>query len=385
MNKHTRLVVSLLFMFIIVLAAAITRFYYTEPEGTGSNSSQAEIVRRLDSDSKGNRIFSDSNSLYGVIDGSDRIIVAPEWNSLEFAADNCCIASKRIGGHMMCGCIDYEGNIIIPFIYRSITGRSAGKISYYTAVSDSDNSVVIYSSSFRPMFRRSWDSCVANTNGLVLSTAKGIYTYSPSSEDFLFKSASVTGEALGCSYTFDISSRVLLSKLNVNMLEMISDSVGRYLEYAYSGNDDMLSSITTGSHGNFIQLFPDDHKILSKRLISVPDIYIYSAKSEDDTPHYSVSVVTDTEINYSDETGEAKTMRDEYRASIEFSGSSESNLTAVSGSFLQSAPEYPKLEPPTESAEENDNNDPQKPTGPHESYDGDPSPKIEPTTASASQ
>ena len=79
------------------------------------------------------------------------------------------------------------------------------------------------------------------------------------------------------------------------------------------------------------------------------------------------------------------TMRDEYRASIEFSGSSESNLTAVSGSFLQSAPEYPKPEPPTESAEENDNNDPQKPTGPHESYDGDPSPKIEPTTASATQ
>ena len=146
------------------------------------------------------------------------------------------------------------------------------------------------------------------------------------------------------------------------MLETISEYVGGYLEYAYNGNDECLNDITTGSHGNFVQLFPDDHKILSKRLISIPDIYIYSTRSENEIPHYVVSVVTDTEINYTDEKGEAMTMRDEYRAAIEFSGNSESNLTAVSGAFIQTAPKYPEPELPTESSQKKNDGETQKTT-----------------------
>lgn len=351
MNKHTRLVASLLFIFIIVLTAAITRFYFSVPENTSSSNDTAQIVRRLDTDASGNRIFEDGSGSCGIADSRDRIIVAPEWMELSFAGEGRCIAAKHIGSKTLYGCIDYEGNIVVPVIYRSITQRGDDSFRYYTAVSEKDDTVVIYGEDFSPLFRRSWDSCVAGEEEIVLSTGMGIYTYSTGEQGMLLKSATVTGETMGCSYTFDISSRLILSRLDVNMLERIAESVGRYLEYAYKGDIEQLSDITVGSYSGFTMLFPNDHKILSKRLLKVPDIYIYLSKGENSQPGYEVAMVTDTELTYSDDKGETKTMREEYRASMKFTGSSETDITAVSGSFLQTAPDYPQPEPPEEEPE----------------------------------
>ena len=56
MNKHTRLVVSVLFIVIIALAIAITRFYSGSEKITGSGSEHFTIERKLDIDGRGNRV-----------------------------------------------------------------------------------------------------------------------------------------------------------------------------------------------------------------------------------------------------------------------------------------------------------------------------------------
>lgn len=345
MNKRTKLVVSLLFAVLVILAAAVTRFYLGVPDGTDSKSNQAEIARRLESDESGNRIFEDGQGHFGVINSSDRIIVAPEWLELKFAGEGLCIAEKRIGGRTMFGCIDYEGSIAVPFIYSRITRRESGGYIFYTADADSDGSCVVYDSRFVPLFRQSWRSSSFDKGELVLKDDSGVYTYSVDSNGLLFKNASVSGESLGCGYELDISSRVLLSKLSVPMLEEIAGDLGKYIEFAYTGNDELLSDLTTGSRSGFQQLFPDDHKILTKQLLGISDIYIYSVKSGDDSPRYTVSAVCYTELTYSDETGETRSLRDGYTAAVEFSVSSEVDIAAVSGRFTLSEPEYPRPEP----------------------------------------
>ena len=352
MNKHTKLVVSVLFVFIIILSAAITRFYLDSPEDKVNKKNQAEIVKRLDVDSAGNRIFEDSAGNYGIVDGSDRITAVPEWLSLEFAGQNFCIASRRIGGKKLCGCIDYEGNITVPFVYESIKKKYCGDVVFYEADTVSGNECVIYNDSFVPSFRHSWADCEVKGNEMILKSDIGEYTFSAGDGGFIFKSASVSGNTMGCDYSLDVFSRIILSKLNAPMLEKICGDIGEYLEFAYTGNDDILSYITTGSRSSFYRLFQDDHKVLSKKLLGVSDVYIYSKKSENDTPMYSVSLDADTEITYTDITGTEKTLRDKYKASVDFSGSSESNLTAVGGKFNLSEPEYPKPETPTEPQEE---------------------------------
>lgn len=312
------------------------------------------MISSIDSDSSGNRIFRDNGGLFGIIDSNDRIIVAPEWLDLKFADGNICIAKQRIDGNLLSGCIDYEGNISVPFIYQNIEYHQEEEFSFYIADSANDNSHVIYDSRFVPCFSRAWESCNISDGEITLKTNNGTYEYAISKDGFRLKSAEVIGKTMERSYVIDISSRILLSKLSVSMIEKIAEDTEKYIEFAYTGNDEILSDITTGGRSSFTQLFPDDHKILSKKLLNISEISIYSVRSEDNTPHYAVSVTADTKIEYSDEANGKNTLKDEYTAVVEFSGYSENDLTAISGSFTQEEPEYPQLEEESENVSENE-------------------------------
>lgn len=347
MNKHARLVATLLFVVIIILAAAITRFYLNVPDNTSDLGDQREIVRRLDSDSSGNVIFSDGSGRFGLVDSDDRIIVAPEWNDLSFVGPGRCIAAKRSGSKNLYGCIDYEGNIITPFIYSRIERLDPGGC-YYSAKSASDASCVLYDQDFAPCFRRTWSSCQVSGDKLILTDGGGVYTYFAGKDGLLFISASLEDSALECPYSIEIYSRVLLSKLTPSMIESMSECTGKYIEYAFSGDDELLSEITTGSRSGFVPLFPDDHRLLSKRFMGISDVHIYSIRSPDSVPRYEVSFTAGLEIVYTDENGEAQLLSGSYKAAVEFSGSSGNDLKALSGSFEKEAPDYPEPEPETE-------------------------------------
>ncbi len=243
----------------------------------------------------------------------------------------------------MTGCIDYEGNIIVPFIYNSIERHKEDGFEFYTATSG-DNSCVIYDSRFIPYFRRSWKSYSLSDSEIILKTDNASYEYAVNKDGFRLKSAEIVGKALDRSYVLSVYSRILLSKLSISMLEKMTDITGKYIEYAYTGNDEILEEITNGSRAGFSQLFPEDHRVLSKKLLNISEIFMYSVRSDDDIPHYAISVTADTEIEYSDETSGKNTLRDEYTAVIEFSGYSENDLTAVSGKFTPDEPEYPQPE-----------------------------------------
>ncbi len=349
MNKHMRLVVSVLFVVVILLAIAITRFYSDTSKNTSRSSAQTDIERRLGSDREGNRIFEDSSGFCGVIDSSDRVIVPAEWLELSFAGEGRCIASKRINGTVMKGCVDYEGNIAVPFIYRSITPCVSGSKTLYVAESGIDSSVVLYDADFSPMFRKVWTDCTVTGDTLTLSSGTGTYTYSASGDGFRFSEAEVRGEALSCGFDFSVKNPMLLERLDPAMLEYMASAAGKYLAFAYTGDGVYVSDIRTGGKPAFTMLFPDDKRIVSKKLLAVDDVYLYSAGSEDGVPVFSISVSAKTELSYTVEgKDEPESMKASYRAFIKFSGTSENDLTAVSGSFELTEPEYPEPEIPAE-------------------------------------
>ncbi|MDE6425873.1 MAG: hypothetical protein K2K89_07030 [Ruminococcus sp.] len=195
-----------------------------------------------------------------------------------------------------------------------------------------------------PCFRKSWKNYTLSeeTDEISFKTDNATYYYAINENGFRLKSAEIIGKTLDRRYILSVYSRILLSKLSVSMLEKMTDIAGKYIEYAYTGNDVILDEITNGGRSGFSQLFPEDHRILSKKLLNISDIFMYSVRSDDDTPHYAVSVTTDTEIEYSDETSGKNTLRGEYTAVIEFSGYSANDLKAVSGNFTPEKPEYPQ-------------------------------------------
>lgn len=343
MNKHTKLLVSVLFVVIIILAVGIARFYMSVSGNTGSSNETTQIIRKLDIDDSGNRIYEGEGSLYGVVDSNDRVIVAPEWAELSFADGSCCIASKRIGGRLLTGCIDYEGNIVVPFIYRNITPHESDGFVFYTAEADSDGSCVVYDSSFKPCFMEAWEDCSVTDEVLTLSDGSNSFTYTYGENGLVCSRADVTGQALGCGFTMNLYSRVLLSKLSCDMLENISDGVSDYLTFAYTGDRTALPS--SAQQPVLAMLFPEDSRIITRKLLGVSDIFIYSEKTEGNKKYYAVSVVADTEISYIGSDDALKTLTDKYKAVIRFEISDYGKVTMMSGSFIKPEPDYPAENP----------------------------------------
>lgn len=341
LNKHTKLVVSALFVVIVILAVGITRFYLNVSRNTGSSNDSAEIVRKLDIDDAGNRIFEDASGMYGIVDSRDRIIVAPEWLELTFADGSSCIASKRIGGRLLTGCINYEGNITIPFIYRNVIRYKTEDFTFYIAESDSDGSFTIYDESFTPCFLQSWDDAVVTDEDITLTRGQGTYIHAIGESGFTRKKATISGQAGNTDFILNVYSRVILSKLNPTDLEKITAATGAYLEYAFSGNSTYLENKGIRSLAAFSELFPEETSITRKALNDITDIYIYSEKSETGTETYVVSVTVDADITYKNDSGSYEKFSGEYKAIIRFRDSA-SGIYAVSGSFTETVPEYPQ-------------------------------------------
>ena len=350
MSKHMRLVVSILFIVVIFLALAITRSYSSTSRRTAGRSAQTDIERRLASDLMGNRIFEDGSGLFGVIDSSDRVIVPAEWRELSFAGEGRCIASKRIGGVLLKGCVDYEGNVIVPFIYQNISACESGDQTLYIAESETDDSVIIYDDSFRPIFRKVWKKCEVVGNHMSLMSDNGKYQYSLGSDGISLVKAAVNGKALGCDFSFDVKDEEALSALDPSMLEYIAGALGSYLGFAYTGDAGYVSELRTGGSPVFTKLFPEEKNIVSKKLLGINSIFFNSTgPDKNGVRKYVVSVSASTEITYSaDGSEQLLSLTDDYRAVVEFSGSSSNDLTVISGSFTSEAPNYPKPEVPGE-------------------------------------
>lgn len=348
MNNRTRLIVSLMFAAVIILAAAITRFYVGSSSEDGSGGDSEDIVRTVAVNENGYSIFSGENDLFGIAE-ADKITAPAEWLSLSFAEDNRCIAETNVGGSTKTGCIDYEGNVVVPLVYSDIQRLAAGNTVIYTASAE-DGSVVVYDKSFTPIFSRTWLSCTADRDEFVFTDEKSIYRYSAAYGDLLFKSASVRGAAADCPYQLDVYSRVLLSKLTPLMIEAMTDKAACYISYAFSGDKELLGELTSGGTQNFSTVFPNSTEIVRKRPVRIREIHLYATGTESGIPRYEVSADVEIEMTYNDPEDVLRLHKGVYKAAVRFSAGSEGSVTAVSGSFEAGVPDYPVRDTPPEDA-----------------------------------
>ena len=341
MNKRTRLVVSLLFVVLIILAAAITRFYLDAENNPVMNAGNENSEKVISVNDEGYSIFSTESGLYGISE-SGRILAAAEWNSLEFAGENLCIASKKANGKLKYGCIDFDGNIAVPLIYSRIEKKSAADMTFYCGFVE-DEEIVLYDEKFNPCFTSVWKSCSFSNDEIRLENEKGSYLYKTGDKGLLFRSANLTCEIMDKPVELNIYSRVLLSKLTPAMIEKMSDFTDCYVSYVFSGDETAFKE-TGADIWQFRKLFPDSEEIVSKSLENVSELHIYSVGSEDGILLYDVSLSADVNIEYAAEDESIQTLDTQVKAAVRFRGNYETDLEAVSGSFEPNIPDYPQEE-----------------------------------------
>ena len=359
MNKNTRLIVSVLFIFIIVLAVAITRFYSGSEKIAYNDASQPDVEDVVEYDPEtGNCIFRTGDDLFGIKDANNRVIVSPEWSDLRFTKSGFCIASKHLSNNKdLYGCIDYEGNITIPFVYSDIREEkfyiySKDKTDpqpsryLFIAKTNNDNDYVVYDSSFKPCFSQAWKKYKTDGATLDLYTNKGEYSYIVSASDIKFDSASVENMIFNKSIQYRVNvvngKNDLLSDFSVSMMEKMTKDLGKYIEYAFKYRDnsteamDCLAAMKCNTEGaELTPIFPEE-KGLKVSLKKLSNINVNRVRYGEPKPMYRISFSAYIDIFYKVDGFNKKYNNDGellYDGHLTFEGTSALDLRIVEGKF----------------------------------------------------
>lgn len=340
MSKHLKIFVSALFMVIIILAVCITRFYFDVSKNTGNNTSTADIYSKSEQKVNGMCIFESENSLFGVIDEDNNIILESQWQSVEIENNGFFIVSDVFRDDTLYGCLDSEGNTIVPFIYSGFEKFGTEDMLFYIGkISDSD-SCIVYDSDFNPCLGRVWDSFEIDGNKIKLYYNDNVYSYFADSDGISLKSVIIKNKAMNRRYSISSSSRIILSKLDYVSLEKISDCISAYLNYSFTGNcsfmDDYVSSEKFQECREFFSDYPE---VTSKKLREVKDVSIYQEKLEDGSQYITASVKIRAAVSCETDEGSVD-LTDNYRAVIRFEEKEFGTVNMISASFSDDEIEY---------------------------------------------
>lgn len=154
MNKHTRLLVIVLFAILIVLASAIIVFYLDVNKSSAGSSAAPLIATEYAGNSEGSCIFQDANGNYGLTDANGNIILEAEWTELSGIGNRCFAAKLVTGSQTLTGIIDKEGNVVVPFAYESMERLTD---FLYAGKHAADGKYFFYDADFRLLLPEAWD------------------------------------------------------------------------------------------------------------------------------------------------------------------------------------------------------------------------------------
>lgn len=334
MSKHLKIFVSVLFIVIIILSICITRFYFDVSKDTGKNISTPVIYSRTDQSFNNLYVFKNESGLLGVADENSKIILEPQWNTIEIENENSFIVSSdSFGNENLYGCVDSDGNVKVPFIYSGFEKFGTENMIFYIGKVAGGSSCIVYNNSFAPCFNRVWQSYEVSGNKLQLCYGENTYSYFAGDDGISLKSAVIKNKAMSKKYSINMNSRVLLSKLDYRNLEKISDCISAYLNYAFTGKTSCIEDYAVpGNYQEYKVFFSEYPEIVSKNLRAVKDISVYQEKLSDGSQYITASVKISARISYSID-DEIFDLTDNYRAVIRFYEKEFGTVSMISASF----------------------------------------------------
>ncbi len=268
MSRHARLIVAVLIALIALLAAAIVLFYLDVNKNSGDSDESGSS-----SSSEGSVVFVSEDGLCGLEDSAGNIILEAEWQSLVPVGNDFYKAVLETRGKTLCGVIDSEGDIAVPFVYENIERLTE---LVYTGIL-AEGGMHIYSADFRQLMPEAWDSCTVKNERMHLIKGKDEYTF-------------VIGEKL---ILWDVylprTNRPIRFNLNLSGEELesaeclewgdIADKILCYLDAFRRGNPEKLEDIAES--GSLTALREDMKTEFTWKGVLSGDFEIYNSENNE--------------------------------------------------------------------------------------------------------
>ena len=245
MSSRSKLLISVLFIAAIILCIALTRMYLDGAKNTGhtdANDQVKSIVRTYGF----MRVFESTNGYYGILNEDDAVMIEPEWMEVLDVTDSLVVVSRRIEDAVLIGGIDYEENVVLPFVFSSMEPVGNG---YFLGTVAEDDSILVYDRAFRLAFPRSYEKAEADDSGMLsLTVSDCVFDYYLGGDSPVLRRASMTSDICGVALQWRVANQVYLNDLNENDLLRINKIVTSYMLMLQESSFDELPTISASDY-----------------------------------------------------------------------------------------------------------------------------------------
>ncbi len=245
MSNQAKFLISLLFIVAIILCAGLTRFYLDATKNTGVIDDDGKVVSLVKEYDNGMRVFESESGYYGLLDAEGAVIIEPEWMEILTVTEDMALVSKRMLDEVLIGGVDFEENIVFPFVFRSMQKIND---TYYIGTIAEDDSCIVYNTSFVPMFYHSWERAEYDKGILLLEKEQCRFSYYIAEEEPIFRKAQMQCMIADIPLEWNVSNRIYLTELTPEELLRINDIVTSYIDMLMRNDFTQLPSISSAEY-----------------------------------------------------------------------------------------------------------------------------------------
>lgn len=290
MNWHIKLMFIFLFCTLVVMLAALIKFYYDVNKENNQAYLDSNIITDLSTDKTNYKIIRNDDGMLGIVDSEGRSVIEPQWDNIYILNSNRFAVQKKINDVLKMGIIDSDENYITPFIYtKFISVDNDYLIGYF----ENETGFSVFDTCGNLITDKKWLKYQYDKDNkkLTLSNDSGDYIFLNDNNKIICSEIKFSRKLKSeINITFDVNNAELIEQINSDNLFDIFNIMCTYFEALTSNNMEEIKKITNDQYYSSLSL---NNFFNNCEIKNISNVKIEKFISEECTYILSVEVIYD--------------------------------------------------------------------------------------------
>lgn len=290
MNWHIKLMFIFLFCTLVVMLAALIKFYYDVNKENNQAYLDSNIITDLSTDKTNYKIIRNDDGMLGIVDSEGRSVIEPQWDNIYILNSNRFAVQKKINDVLKMGIIDSDENYITPFIYtKFISVDNDYLIGYF----ENETGFSVFDTCGNLITDKKWLKYQYDKDNkkLTLSNDSGDYIFLNDNNKIICSEIKFSRKIKSeINITFDVNNAELIEQINSDNLFDIFNIMCTYFEALTSNNMEEIKNITNDQYYSSLSL---NNFFNNCEIKNISNVKIEKFISEECTYILSVEVIYD--------------------------------------------------------------------------------------------
>lgn len=290
MNWHIKLMFIFLFCTLVVMLAALIKFYYDVNKENNQAYLDSNIITDLSTDKTNYKIIRNDDGMLGIVDSEGRSVIEPQWDNIYILNSNRFAVQKKINDVLKMGIIDSDENYITPFIYtKFISVDNDYLIGYF----ENETGFSVFDTCGNLITDKKWLKYQYDKDNkkLTLSNDSGNYIFLNDNNKIICSEIKFSRKIKSeINITFDVNNAELIEQINSDNLFDIFNIMCTYFEALTSNNMEEIKKITNDQYYSSLSL---NNFFNNCEIKNISNVKIEKFISEECTYILSVEVIYD--------------------------------------------------------------------------------------------